>query len=196
MSIAQDVSQHVKTLERPQWMFWGDRKAAVQAIECLGTAAGEKAIEVLGKVVRGQKAKLDLRIDAARALVRLGSAAKPSLAGLIGFLMALERERASVIFSELPFITLKAIASMRGSARSAVPTLAMFAMHYGMRSLEALTGGDDLDHDYALSEAIHKFSDAAAQAVAEIVGKDWPSTLSFDYLIEWWESDGKGQGWN
>ncbi|GEM_PF-2407493 len=66
MSNEQDALQHIRTLERPQWMFWGDRKAAVQAIAHLGSAAGDKAIAVLGEVVRKPGMKWDARNGASR----------------------------------------------------------------------------------------------------------------------------------
>jgi len=206
--MAQDVSQHVKTLERPQWMFWGDRKAAVQAISGLGTAAGEKAISVLGEVVSKPGVKWDVRNEAAQALVKLGPAAQPALPGLLRFLLNMDKEGDSIFQGPVPMSALEAVGAMGPVARSAVPTLVQIVVKYAGRSakgaLDMATGrarpasgniGDIIG--FAMGQTMQSvIMHNATKAVGDILGQPREKTDEASLeLVKWWNAEGKNQAY-
>ena len=208
MTNEQEVSQHVKTLERPQWMFWGDRKAAVQAIARLGAAAGNKAIAVLGEVVSKPGVKWETRNEAAQALAKLGPAAKPALPGLLRFLENMEKEGDSVFQGPIPMSALEAVGAMGGVAQSAVPTLVQLVVKYAGRSAKgaldmasgrARPASGNLNDiiGFALGQTMQSvIMHNATKAVGDILGQPREKTDEAALeLVKWWNSEGKNQNY-
>lgn len=208
MTNEQDVLQHIGTLERPQWMFWGDRKAAVQAIARLGAAAGTRAIAVLGEVVSKRGVKWDTRNEAAQALAKLGPAAEPALPSLLRFLTDMEKEGDSIFQGPIPISALEAVGAMGATARSAVPTLVQIVVKYAGRSakgaLDIASGrarpasGNISDIvGFALGQTMQSvIMHNAAKAVGDILGQPREKTDEASLaLVKWWNAEGKNQNY-
>jgi len=91
MSNKQSELQHIKTLERPQWMFWVNRNAAFQALGDMGETASEQVIVTLTNVLCKTKVREQRKREAAIALNRIGpTAAVFVLPRLRQYLMSLD----------------------------------------------------------------------------------------------------------